>query len=453
MSRRRTDNVWTILRDAFRTQLWPLPGAAVLVAVAIGTVLPQVEAAHDGLLPQGLHDYLFSGGADAARTVLDTVASSLITVTALTFSLTVVTLQLASSQFSPRLLRTFTRDLVVQSTLGLFLGTFAYALTVLRTVRTSASDRAEFVPDLSVTVGYLLAVASVMGLVLFLAHLARTIRVESMLRSVHDDASSTIDRSLSRSDEPPVEFAALLPSSPRRLVHASSSGFLVRIIEDDLVRQAVSADGVIVVEVCPGASIVDGAPIGAVFLRPGVASEDLSEETLAAIGGALVTGFERTAVQDVSFGLRQLTDVAVKALSPGINDPTTAVHALGHSSALLGVLAAHDLGPRVLRDEDGAVRVVLARADLRAMLHLALEQVARYGAREPAVLVRCFQLLRELAWVCRPHQRAAVAAELARLRRLLDRHELDVEDRARLAGCAEQVDAALAGTWEMETRG
>ncbi|CAN5558089.1 DUF2254 domain-containing protein [soil metagenome] len=451
VSRRRADSWGTTIRDGFRTQLWPLPAATVAVAVAVGAALPRAESAYDGLLPQGLRDYLFSGGADAARTVLDAVASSLITVTALTFSLTVVTLQLASSQFSPRLLRTFTRDLVVQSTLGLLLGTFAYALTVLRTVRTAAPGRPEFVPDLSVTLGYLLAVVSVIGLILFLAHLARTIRVESMLRSVHEDASTLIDRTLSPSDAVPQQFADLVPTGHARLIRAVSSGFLVRILEEDLLREAVAADGVVVVEVCPGASIVSGVPIGAVFRR-GDAAEELSDETVATVAGALVTGFERTDVQDVSFGLRQLTDVAVKALSPGINDPTTAIHALGHSSALLGALAAHDLGPRVLRDGEGGVRVVLARADLGAMLHLALDQVARYGSSEPAVLVRCFQLLRELAWVCRPHQRPAVTAELTRLRRLVDQQELDVEDREGLAGCAEQVDAALRGSWEMETR-
>lgn len=134
MSRSGPGGLGAGLRDGFRTQLWPLPTVAVLL-VALGVCMPKLEADQAGLVPSSLWAYLFTGGADAARTVLDAVAGSLITVTALTFSLTVVTLQLASSQFSPRLLRTFTRDLVVQATLGLFLGTFAYPLTVLRTVR------------------------------------------------------------------------------------------------------------------------------------------------------------------------------------------------------------------------------------------------------------------------------------------------------------------------------
>ena len=145
-------------------------------------------------------------------------------------------------------------------------------------------------------------------------------------------------------------------------------------------------------------------------------------------------------------------DVAVKALSPGINDPTTTIHALGQSSVLLGALVGRDLGPRVLTDSHGTARVVLVRRDLAAMLHLAVDQVARYGAHEPAVLARPFLLLRELAWVCASHQRHVVRAELVRLTRLVGRQGLDVDDHAELARCAEQVEAALVGTWEPGAR-
>jgi uncharacterized membrane protein len=124
------------VRESFRSQLWPLPAIGIAVALLLGIALPELDAALDDQLPAFVSDYLFGGGASAARTVLDAIAGSLITVTALTFSLTVVTLQLASSQFSPRLLRTFSSDRFVQLTLALFLGTFTYALTVLRTVRT-----------------------------------------------------------------------------------------------------------------------------------------------------------------------------------------------------------------------------------------------------------------------------------------------------------------------------
>jgi len=170
-----------VLRDALQTRLWPVPTVGVLIAVALGVLMPSVDTRVDDSLPPRLSAYLFGGGADAARTVLSAIGGSLITVTSLTFSLTVVTLQLASSQFSPRLLRTFSRDPFVHRTLALFLGTFAYSLVVLRTVRSTASGRPEFVPKISITVAVVLTLVSVFALVLFLDHLATQIRVETML--------------------------------------------------------------------------------------------------------------------------------------------------------------------------------------------------------------------------------------------------------------------------------
>ncbi len=441
--------MWASLRDGLRTRLWPLPTLTVLVAIVIGIYLPRLEEAGTGLVPRGLRSHLFTGGADAARSVLDAIASSMITVTALTFSLTVVTLQLASSQFSPRLLRTFTRDLVVQTTLGLFLGTFAYALTVLRTVRASSSSRSEFVPDLSVTVAFVLAVISVITLILFLAHLARTIRVESMLDHVSADALSTLDRQTNKSDGPPSTLASWVPEGPYAVVTASTSGFLVRVREQDLLAAAIAADSVVILNARPGDWVVAGTPIGAVFAmdatHPPQGATDAMRESV-------VTGPERTDVQDIAFGLRQLVDVAVKALSPGINDPTTALHALDHASALLGEIVQRDLGPRVVRDDEQRARAVLARPDLDALLSLALDQPARYSTTDPAVLHRLFSLLAELAWLCAPHQRAIISAHLGELRRLARYANYDTEDSAALERSAALVEEALAGRWHMTSQ-
>ncbi len=406
-------------------------------------------------LPLTLKTYLFGGGAGAARTVLDAIASSLITVTSLTFSLTVVTLQLASGQFSPRLLRTFTRDRVVHVTLGLFLATFIYALTVLRTVRSSTSDQQQFVPQVSVTVAFTLALASVLGLVLFLAHLAQEIRVETMLRNVHDEASETLRRVLPELD-PTAGGGAALPVPPRSAVplSAGSSGFLTRLNEHALVAAAVDADAVVLLDRIPGDSVIAGTPVGAAWPRDaGSFDPDTWSRLGQRVAKAICTGFERTAAQDVSYGLRQLTDVAIRALSPGINDPTTAVHALSHSSALLCELVCRDLGPRLLRDEQGAVRVVLRGPDLADLLELVVTQPRRYGAGDPFVLARLSALLRELAWrVQLPEQRREIADQLTRLRDTTAEQDFDTTERTRLAELADQVQQALDGHWIPEGR-
>ncbi|WP_250402686.1 DUF2254 domain-containing protein [Streptomyces cellostaticus] len=447
------------MRDALRTQLWPLPALGVVLAVAAGVGLPRLDMRIPYEDRPALAEYLFEGGPAAARAVLEAIAGSLISVTALTFSLTVVTLQLASSQFSPRLLRTFNQDRYVQTTLALFLATFTYTLTVLRTVRTEAAGQRMFVPQMSVTLAFVLALASVFALVVFLSHLASKIRVEIMLRDVHAGADATVRRLLkesgsdsgsgSGSGSGAAERAAVpRPPSGALPLPAGASGFLAAVNEKKLFAAAVEADAVVLIDRCAGSSLIAGTPAGAVWPLTGEPfAPDTRHRLIERTAAALATGSERTPEQDVAFGLRQLTDVAVKALSPGINDPTTAVHALSHSSALLCELARRDLSPRLLRDGHGHVRVVLRRPTLAELLHLAVAQPLRHGAAEPAVLARLCMLLRELAWHSTPEQRPAVVGHLERVRAAVAALELHPDDRADLADLADSVDQALTGHW------
>ncbi|MFE0274982.1 DUF2254 domain-containing protein [Streptomyces sp. NPDC058992] len=449
------------MSERLRAQLWPLPTLGVALAIVAGVGLPLLDGLTQHDMPSWLRAYLFGGSPDAARSVLAAIAGSMITVTALTFSLTVVTLQLASSQFSPRLLRTFTADRYVQATLALFLATFTFALTVLRTVRTGDDGQTGFVPQTSVTVAFVLTLASVLALVLFLSHLAREIRIESMMSSVLSAADRTIHRLLPEepdlSGEPSArgDSAAAPPEPPANALTlaAGASGFLTSVDEAALLKAAVEADALVRIDRPPGSSLIAGTPVGAAWPRTG---EPFTRDTRARLAEevphAVRTGAERTDLQDVAFGLRQLTDIAAKALSPGINDPTTAVHALSHSSALLCELARRDLGPRLLRDEHRQIRVVLCRPDLQDLLDLAVDQPLRYGAAEPAVLARIAMLLRELAWCTVPTRHPPVVAALARLRSTVDAQDLHAAERLRLTELAQHVDEALAGRWAQARR-
>ncbi|GGK99638.1 hypothetical protein GCM10010126_69050 [Planomonospora parontospora] len=435
--------------DAWRTRLWPLPTAGVGVAALLGVGLPLVDARVIGGLPAKVTAFLFSGGPEAARTVLSVIAGSLITVTSLTFSLTVVTLQLASSQYSPRLLRTFAQDRFVHVTLALLLSTFTYSVTVLRTVRASLDDQTAFVPQLSVTVAYLLALASVVGLVVFLAHLARQIRVESLLHSVHAEAVETMRR-CTDAKEQPAASTPVTPVTGTVSLCAASSGFLTSVDEAALLGAAVDAGAVVVLDRLPGDSLIAGTPIAVAWPLAGTATLDRRAVTVLSerVADAVRTGFERTAAQDMAFGLRQIVDVAVKALSPGINDPTTAVHALSHASALLCEAAGRDLGPLLLRDGSGRVRVVLRRPDLPALIDLAVSQPRRYGAADPEVMGRLFTLLREVAWSThRTEHRAALNEQLVRLCATVERQAYDDAERSRMDALARSVREAVDERW------
>lgn len=434
--------------EAVRARLWPIPLLAVAVAVVGGVLLPRWDAQVDSAVPGALAFTLFGGDAEAARTLLGAVASSLITVTSLTFSLTVVTLQLASSQFSPRLLRTFTGDVFVQATLGLFLATFTFSLTVLRTVRSQSEGQVLVVPRLSVTLSLVLAVASVMGLVVFLAHLAAQIRVESMLRDVHEQTDATIELVYGESEEGAVDAPKPPPvhrgSGDSCVLFAPSSGFLRPPPSDRLLAMAVELDVVVVIERCTGDHVVAGTPIGVVWRPGGRLQHDEEQRAQHGVDDLVSTGFERSAGGDVTYGLRQLTDVVNKALSPGINDPTTAVHALGHVSAVLCRLAGQALGPVTLCGPDGSPRLVLHRHDLRAIMSLTLTQPRRYGAADPQVMLRLVDLLHELAWHVRRGDEAVVSAELGRLRSAISNADFDAVSAADLEVATERVESALA---------
>ena len=441
-SRAARGQVVAVLRGA----LWPIPCLGVVLAIGLGVLLPAV----DGRLESGEHPltFVFGGGAAAARDLLAAIAGSLISVTGLTFSLTVIALQLASSQYSPRLLQTFVTDRVVQATLAQLVLTFVYALTVLRTVRTESAtdDDSAFVPRLSVTVAYLLTVGSVLALVLFLGHLAQALRVETMLRDVHDEGTRAIAQELDGAGgEEPPEPPWALPAGPAVPLVARSSGFLVGVDEQAAAAAARGAGVVVRLGVRTGDTVVVGTPMGHAWATGSPGGVD-TQELEKSLDDAVRLDFERSASRDVAYGLRKVIDIAVRALSPGTNDPTTAVHALSHASALLGELAVRPAADRAVRDADGAVRVVLPAWQLPELLQLAMEEPLRFAEGQPAVLRRLAGLLREFAWRARGRdvdelvRRYAdeVAGTAVRTSGVLEQ-----EGRA----WREQVAQALAGQW------
>ncbi|MET1035899.1 MAG: DUF2254 domain-containing protein [Arthrobacter sp.] len=440
-------NVFTRAREALRSELWPIPTLAVVAAIALGVALPQLDAAIDGRTADTVSRYFFGGGPEAARSVLESIAGSLITVTSLTFSLTVVTLQLASSQFSPRLLRTFTGDRFVHVTLALFLATFSYALTVLRTVRTAPEAGQPFVPEISVTFAFVLTVASVLALVLFLAHLTREIRVETMMQRVHAETNSVMRRVYPEDAASGPGPVPPPPASGADVIEAESSGFLTS-TDPSAIRAAAREAGVVVaIDRGPGASLVRGTPFATFWPadgRPALAPDE-ADRLRRAVNAAVGTGPERTASEDVGFGLRQLADVAAKALSPGVNDPTTAVHALGHVSDLLCRLAERRVGPLPVADDDGGcVRVVVSRPGFAELLELGVAQARQYGVGDPDVAARILELLREVAWCDRAGTHtAALGDQLARIREAMAAAPYGSAERGRLEALGNAVGDAL----------
>jgi uncharacterized membrane protein len=425
-----------------------VPAVAVLLAIGLALALPEL----DRHLQQGPGEpltFVFGGGPSAARTVLSAIATSLISVTTLLFSLTIVTLQLASSQYSPRLLQTFVRDRVVQVCLGILLGTFVFALVVLRSVRSADdSEDTSFVPRLSVTVALLLTLVSVAALVTFLSHQTRQLRVETMLRDVHVEAAGTLRRLTEAQSDDGQPDTPLPPVPPHATpVCARHSGFLVQVIEGPLLAAAVEAGAVLRLIPRPGESVLAGVPVAWAW-TDGAGGEPSVQDLEDALADHLVLGYERADRGDPSYGLRKLVDIAARALSPGINDPTTAVHALSHVSDLLGTAACRTTWHRRISDDDGTQRLLVPSWDFPALLAQAVTQPRTYGGTDPDVAGRLFALLAEVAWHAdATDQHAAVRRE----RDLLVRQYADdlptgwTADDVRRRGGA--VDRALAHDW------
>lgn len=437
------------LRDSLRTQLWPVPLAAVVIALLAGQYLPTLDRQLQDQLPDAVSGLLFGGGPEAAQALIQTIAGSLITVTSLTFSLTVVTLQLASGQFSPRLLRTFSRDRFVHNTLGLFLATFVYSLTVLRSIRSETSEGGGFVPDIAITVAFVLTVASVIALVFFLAHLARQIRVETIMRDVHSEADAAMHR-IFPDTETREQCTFASPGSGVILIESIESGFLLGVDTDAAVSAAVDSRTVIVIDADPGASLIKGVPFARAWASDGASVDDQTAATLIRkLQKSLSTGFERTSAQDAGYGLQQLLDVASRALSPGVNDPTTAVHAIGHISALLCAVASRDTGPKVHADEQGQPRVIVSYPTFEKLLDQVMVQMLRYAMNDPRTAERVARMLRELSWIDAGHNATLIGRHLAALRAAISVAEISGQVKGRLLRECDAVTEAGAGQWHV----
>lgn len=434
---------WATLREAIASRLWPIPLAAVIVGVGLGIAVPEIDRAVDQSLPASITAVLFSGGTEAARAVLSAIAGSLITATSLTFSLTVIALQLASSQASPRLLRMFASDGMVHATLAVFLGTFAYSLAVLRTVADTGGE--PFVPRIAVTVASLLTLASVIMLTVFLAHLARQLRVETMMRDVHEETQ----RSMRLATDTPRAATVGIPLAPvtgAEVVGAPRSGFITGIEREMIVELAAEHDVVVRELLTVGTSVIAGSALFEWWWRSPEGAQDRSDAERIAdrIADTIRIGYERTPTQDIGFGLRQLVDIAVRALSPGVNDPTTAVHALDHVSAILADFDRMPPEPPLLTDDHGEPRLVLHPVQFDELLDLAMTQPRRYGASDPDVAARLYRMLEELGdRVQRPERRVAVARQLERLEASVADADYDDTEREQFARASAGVRTAL----------
>lgn len=388
------------LRDRVRSSLWFTPAVFGLVAIvlAIGTIW--IDRRVEGSTLVG-----FGGGPESARSVLSTVAASTITFAGLVFSITVVALQLASSQFSPRVLRTFLRDRTSKVALGVTIGTFTYALLVLQAIRSEGSAGGEFVPEIAVSLSLVLAVAAIGTFIRYIHHISQSIQASRVLDAVAAETTEAIERLRARDP-------GATPPEPPAWVHdvaATRDGVVVGIGEETLAEIAASNDCVVEVQPAVGDPVVEGMTV----LR---FSAELSDGEAERARRSIELAPERTMQQDIAFGVRQLVDIAERALSPGVNDPTTAVQAIDRLHGVLRRLAGLPLGERWMAGGDGSARVSIREPSWDDLLALALDEIRIAGAGSVQISRRLRALLDDVIRVAPPDHDGSLRRQL----RLLD---------------------------------
>ncbi len=422
---------------ALRSSLWFVPSLLVGVGVVLAAALIRVET----LLPEtGIPRLarLLTNSAEGARAMLAAVAGSMITVAGVVFSITMVTLSLASSQFSPRVLRGFMKDATNQVVLGVFVGIFAYCIVVLGAIRT---DHVQFVPSLAVLVGAILSLVGIGFLIHFVHHTALAIQATNIVANVADETLEAVDRLFPRGaggSEGPDVPATTLPDDWAP-VAAERTGYVQRIDADALLDLAAAHDVVVRSEVRVGEFVVAGGPLASV--SGGSPCDD-------AFARALRRGYaidrQRTVEQDPAWGIQQIVDVAAKALSPGINDSTTAVTCVEYLVPIVSRLAQCRFPPAG-RQRDGEVRLVLPGRGLDELVALAFDEIRHWSAGNPAVLRQLLAAIEQLSAAGADVPDAGLDTHFHATVATIERTIESPHDRRRLLDYAGAVRARLAG--------
>ncbi|HEY9310715.1 DUF2254 domain-containing protein [Williamsia sp.] len=400
--RQRLEARWEYLLGA----MWVLPLAAMGLAIALGAGLAEVKVAESS----SYHWLVFQGTADDARSLLIGIAATTITVIALMLGLTVVALQLSSTQYSPRIVRNFLRDRPNQIVLSVFVATFAYSAAGLYTVGVSAGDRSASFPRAAVSGAIALLFLSLGALIYEVHHISHSMQIDQIMRRIGRNTTAMINSRLADGNDDsevtgPVPAGAVAVAAP-------DSGYVQTVRPEAAIDFAVGHSVHIRYAVPVGAHIVRGSPLAWVWSDIG---EDVDRDQSAeAVVECVRVGFERTLEQDVSFGIRQLVDIAAKALSPAVNDPYTGVQAVDQLATILAILATRRLGPTVYRPTSTA-SVTTPASDFEGYLDLACGQIRRYGATEPAIALALIEMLTSVASCLGPEsegRRTAVAMQL-----------------------------------------
>lgn len=389
MKNARVSKLW----DALHSSYWFLPSVMAVLATILAFTMLMLDRTGKSI------DYwwIYTGGASGARSLLEAVAGSMISVCATAFSITIVALQLAASNFGPRLLRNFMQDTGNQVVLGTFIGTFIYCLLVLRTIHSEGDGYERFVPQLSITVGILLAIISVGVLIYFIHHASTIIQASHVIENVSEELHKAIERlfpeKIGRAlentvdNEIPFDF-----EQESYAVRAKSTGYLQFIDDEELMKLAQKHNLLLRIEYAPGKYIIQGCNLVMVF--PG---ERLNKKLAKQINNTFVLGAERTEQQDIEFPINQLVEIALRAISPAVNDPFTAIRCIDRIAAGFCHLVQRDFPSPYRYDKNNKLRIIAESISFEELADTAFNQIRQYGNSDAAVTTRLLEAITRIS--------------------------------------------------------
>lgn len=414
------------LGEALRVGLWFVPTlmVATAIAAAFGALTLDRRGAPDPVV--SLLGFAYSGGPEGARQMLSTIATSMMTVAGVSFSVTIVALSLASQQFGPRLLRNFLKDLGNQVVLGTFIATYVYCLLVLRAVR--GGDDEPFTPHLAVTGAVALTLIGVAVLIYFVHHVSSSIHADSVVGRTAEDLDDHIER-LQDKEGPADESAVVVPPDDAQKAHHARGGYIANIDYDALVELAARENLLIRLLYREGQFCVPGAVLAHVW---GAAADSGAVRRVA---DHVTTGEKRMTARNLEFSVGQLAELAVRSLSTGINDPFTAIACIDRLAAALARLSRLPVGEPVRRDHAGSPRVIPHALTFVRVVEEAFEPIRRHGAGDAAVSMRLLDSLAAIAEgapgcaYSALRRQAALVRETALAAGMTDEDEREIETR------------------------
>jgi uncharacterized membrane protein len=383
--------------------------------------------------------WLFTTEAGGARIVLGTISGAMITATTLAFSLVIVAVMQTANAYSPRILRLYLSDDTNQNVLGILMGTFLFSLLVLRAVNTS--ERENFLPSLSVIMTICLSLFSIGAFIYFLDHVAHSVEVDNIISLIMRDSVDLLDDLFPRRLGQPytAEHSPALPGDAPAVATATHSGYIQYIEPDSLSDTATEHPLLIRVMRLTGDYVLSGTPLAQVW-----PAAKLNETLAETICDAFQQGTERTLVQDLFFGVRQLSDIALRAISPVVNDPSTAVNVIDALGTLLVKMAQLEPISPYRCDDAGDLRVIAPGPTFEATLDLAFNQIRQYAARDYACTLRLIEVCGEIGYVAQhAAYRVALWRHVEMIARSAGQNLVEPNDRAevnkRLLAAAEML--------------